>query len=53
VVGEGVEVAECLEFLREAGCDYAQGYFISKPISPQELLPLLTLEDDEVAETAA
>lgn len=46
VVGEGVEVAECLDFLREAGCDYVQGYFVSKPISAEELFPLLTIADE-------
>ncbi|GGA09271.1 hypothetical protein GCM10010923_19530 [Blastomonas marina] len=33
VVAEGVEHAECLEFLRSAGCDIAQGYLIGKPMT--------------------
>lgn len=37
VVAEGVEEPECLAFLREVGCDYAQGYLISKPVSAQQL----------------
>lgn len=41
VVCEGIEEEECLEFLRESGCDYAQGYFISKPLPPDQLTPLL------------
>ena len=32
VVAEGVETREQLERLREVGCDYAQGYFFSKPM---------------------
>jgi diguanylate cyclase (GGDEF)-like protein len=32
VVAEGVEAAETLLMLRELGCDYAQGYLISKPL---------------------
>lgn len=32
VVAEGVETAAQLGFLREAGCDQAQGYFISRPL---------------------
>lgn len=37
VVCEGVEEEECLQFLREAGCDYAQGYFVSRPLSAVKL----------------
>lgn len=33
VVAEGVEDEAQLEFLRTQGCDLAQGYFISKPMS--------------------
>lgn len=32
VVAEGIEDAECLDFLRSIGCDYAQGYYIAKPM---------------------
>ena len=38
VVAEGVETAEQLAALNLAGCDLAQGYFLSRPI-PVELLP--------------
>jgi len=31
-VAEGVESVDDLEFLRERGCDFAQGYFISRPL---------------------
>ena len=33
VIAEGVETQEQLFILEAAGCDYAQGYFVSKPIS--------------------
>jgi len=33
VIAEGVEDEEQLNFLRKAGCDLAQGYFISRPMS--------------------
>lgn len=36
VVAEGVEHGKVLEELRELGCDYAQGYFISYPISHEK-----------------
>jgi diguanylate cyclase (GGDEF)-like protein len=38
VVAEGVENAEALQELRELGCDLAQGFAISPPLPPQELL---------------
>lgn len=36
VVAEGVENAEQALILKQMGCDYAQGYFYSKPISAQQ-----------------
>jgi EAL domain-containing protein (putative c-di-GMP-specific phosphodiesterase class I) len=41
VCAEGVETIEQLEFLRSLQCDEMQGYFISPPISAQELDELL------------
>jgi diguanylate cyclase (GGDEF)-like protein/PAS domain S-box-containing protein len=32
VVAEGVETLEQLEWLRAAGCEYAQGFYFSKPV---------------------
>jgi len=32
VIGEGVETAEQLEFLRAEGCNMIQGYYISRPM---------------------
>ncbi|WCM91363.1 EAL domain-containing protein [Acidovorax sp. NCPPB 2350] len=38
---EGVETAEQLNYLREQGCDEAQGYYFSRPLSVQEITPLI------------
>ena len=38
VVAEGVEEPECLDFLREIQCDYAQGYLIGKPMQSHDLV---------------
>lgn len=37
VVAEGVEDSEDWQFLRERRCDFAQGYFIAKPMPADEL----------------
>ena len=41
IVGEGVETAEQLAFLRDEGCDEVQGYFVSKPLEAPEFRALL------------
>ncbi|MCR5399169.1 MAG: EAL domain-containing protein [Lachnospiraceae bacterium] len=41
VVCEGVETKEQVSFLREVGCDFAQGYFYSKPITQEQFDELL------------
>lgn len=40
-VAEGVETEQVLQRLREMGCDQAQGYLISRPLSPDDLLSYL------------
>jgi EAL domain-containing protein (putative c-di-GMP-specific phosphodiesterase class I)/CHASE2 domain-containing sensor protein len=37
VVAEGIEEEGCLDLLRAAGCDMAQGYLISRPLPPADL----------------
>jgi len=37
VVAEGVEDAEAWNLLRHLGCDYAQGYLISRPMPPADV----------------
>ncbi|MEX0871196.1 MAG: EAL domain-containing protein, partial [Aquisalimonadaceae bacterium] len=36
---EGVENEATLDFLRELGCEYAQGYGISPPLAPDAVIP--------------
>lgn len=40
-IAEGVETKEELEFLRDAGCHFVQGYYFSKPIPLQEFVDKL------------
>jgi EAL domain-containing protein (putative c-di-GMP-specific phosphodiesterase class I) len=42
VTAEGVEDAETLALLREYGCDYAQGFYIGRPMPSEALLDLPT-----------
>jgi EAL domain-containing protein (putative c-di-GMP-specific phosphodiesterase class I) len=37
VVAEGVETREVWERLRALGCKSAQGYYLSRPVPPEEL----------------
>jgi EAL domain-containing protein (putative c-di-GMP-specific phosphodiesterase class I) len=36
VIAEGVELQEQLDGLRAAGCDQIQGFYYSKPLSPED-----------------
>ena len=40
VVAEGIEDCATLDLLRQLGCDYAQGYFISRPVESAVFLEL-------------
>lgn len=40
-LAEGVETAEQLQFLKDRGCDYIQGYYYSKPVEASLFLELL------------
>jgi diguanylate cyclase (GGDEF)-like protein len=41
VIAEGVETEAQLDYMREHGCDIAQGYLYAHPESPEELTPWL------------
>ncbi|PKG58520.1 diguanylate cyclase [Shewanella sp. Choline-02u-19] len=44
LVAEGIETEEQWDFLQALGCDYAQGYLMSKPLSSEKLLTFLENE---------
>ena len=50
VIAEGVETEGQLEYMREHGCDVAQGYLYARPESPEGLTPWL-LANQRVSET--
>lgn len=41
VVAEGVESIECLNHLRDIGCDLAQGFYLCKPLQSPDLIAWL------------
>jgi diguanylate cyclase (GGDEF)-like protein/PAS domain S-box-containing protein len=41
VVAEGVETQEQIEFLQKHACDEMQGYYFSKPVTPDQFTDLL------------
>ena len=41
VVAEGIESGTIIDKLLELGCHRGQGYLISRPVAPDELIPML------------
>lgn len=44
VIAEGVERKEQFDALKNMGCDYIQGYYLSKPLPPDELMNYYSAE---------
>ena len=53
VVAEGVESNEIWEALRAEGCALAQGYFISRPVPPEELPAIVAARSVRVLSAAS
>jgi diguanylate cyclase (GGDEF)-like protein/PAS domain S-box-containing protein len=45
VIAEGIETAQQMAALTDAGCDFGQGYLVSRPITGEELESLLSPVD--------
>jgi predicted signal transduction protein with EAL and GGDEF domain len=45
IVAEGVETHEQADLLRSLGCEYAQGYFFSKPLDSDEVARILVTSE--------
>lgn len=52
VVAEGVEAIEQIEFLREHGCDAAQGYYLARPMPASSITELLAGRESSSTQTA-
>lgn len=51
-VAEGVESKEQLDRLAELGCRYVQGYYIARPLAPENVVEHLTNERERTVATA-
>ncbi|MGB3186473.1 MAG: EAL domain-containing protein [Ornithinimicrobium sp.] len=52
-IAEGVETAGEAAELQAMGCDYAQGYYFSRPVAAQEMTDLLLGQDARLEPAAA
>ncbi|MEH6443264.1 MAG: EAL domain-containing protein [Oceanospirillaceae bacterium] len=48
VVGEGVETYALLKLLEDMGCDYAQGYYLAKPLCVADMHEYLRVHNLEI-----
>ena len=48
LVGEGIETQQHYDYLRSLGCDFGQGYLISKPLPVDEFIALCQQSSDSL-----
>lgn len=48
-VAEGVETREQLEILEKFGCNYVQGYYLSRPLRPADFINLVVSKSTELS----
>ncbi len=51
VVAEGVETGESWNLLRRLGCDFAQGYLVSRPIPADQIIPFIRTANQVLQDT--
>ena len=52
VVAEGVESQEQCDFISRLGCDYVQGFLLSKPVSAKDFTHLLEIDNESTLKFA-
>ncbi len=50
VIAEGVETIECLNTIRNLSCDYAQGFYFSKPVHQDDVINYYLQNNDKLGE---
>lgn len=53
LVAEGVETKENLDYLREMGCNFIQGYYFSKPLPADKFIEFIRLNNRQIKRDAA
>lgn len=51
-VAEGIESQEQVAALQGLGCDYGQGYFFARPITPEQMTEYLRARDEPLSKAA-
>jgi diguanylate cyclase (GGDEF)-like protein len=51
VVAEGVETGESWNLLRRLGCDFAQGFLVSRPLQADQIIPFIRTANQVLQDT--